>query len=163
MLKDRFGSWEAFIDLSGIHLFPTLQVFIAMVPVGFAFVFPEANEANGSTVLFVLGMLLSLAAILIEHVADNQLAQFRADPGNKGLMLQSGLWGVVQHPNYVGEMLFWWGVWLASYGLTAALWTVAGPITMTVMFVGISIPMMNRRLERRRENEASENDPAAAH
>jgi steroid 5-alpha reductase family enzyme len=62
-----------------------------------------------------------------------------------------GLWRYSRHPNYLGEILFWWGLWL--FGLAAApdwWWTVIGPITMVLLFVFVSVPMMDRRSTARR-------------
>jgi steroid 5-alpha reductase family enzyme len=61
--------------------------------------------------------------------------------------MDKGLWSLSRHPNYVGEVAFWWGLWL--FGLAAAAswwWTVAGPLGMTALFLGISVPMMDRHL-----------------
>ena len=65
-------------------------------------------------------------------------------------MLDTGLWAALRHPNYVGEGLFWWGLWL--FGLAADpgwWWTVAGPAAITALFTFVSVPWMDRRMEAR--------------
>ena len=62
----------------------------------------------------------------------------------------SGVWAWCRHPNYLGEVGFWWGIFL--FALAAGWtnwWTIVGPIAMTVLFVGISVPLMDRRMRRR--------------
>src|SRR5262249_2000216 len=61
--------------------------------------------------------------------------------------LGTGLWRLSRHPNYFGEMAFWWGLWL--FGLAAEpgwAWSVVGPAAITLLFVGVSIPWMDRRM-----------------
>ncbi|MGH8561291.1 MAG: DUF1295 domain-containing protein, partial [Nevskiales bacterium] len=94
---------------------------------------------------------VTLGAITIETVADLQLHAFiaRKQPGT---FITTGLWGWSRHPNYFGEVSFWWGLML--FGLAAApdqwWWIVPGALSMTAMFLFASIPFMdNRSLERR--------------
>ncbi|MFP4378118.1 MAG: DUF1295 domain-containing protein [Spirochaetales bacterium] len=155
MLKGQFGRAEIVIDFIGVHFFPTLIVFVGLVPVAFALQRTASMADPFSMLTLVAGGLLLTAAIGLEWVADNQLAAFRSDPSTGGKILRTGIWGVVRHPNYIGEMLFWWGVWALSYAAGVELWTLVGPVAMTAMFLGISIPMMNRRLASR-EIDAAE-------
>jgi steroid 5-alpha reductase family enzyme len=64
--------------------------------------------------------------------------------------MESGLWTYSQHPNYLGEITFWWGLYL--FALASGLshwWTIIGPLTITALFVFISVPMMDRRMAKR--------------
>ena len=91
------------------------------------------------------------AAIVLETEADRQMRVFTQNPANRGKPMDQGLWGLSRHPNYLGEIGFWWGLWF--FGLAADpswWWTVVGPLLMVVLFESASIPMMeNRSLERR--------------
>lgn len=91
------------------------------------------------------------AAIVIEAAADQQLRRFARDPAHRSQVADRGLWRHSRHPDYLGEIGFWWGMWL--FGLAAApawWWTVAGPLAMVLLFTFVSVPMMDRRsLERR--------------
>ena len=85
-------------------------------------------------------------------VADRQLAVWRANPSNHGKTVRTGLWSWSRHPNYFGEISFWFA--LALFGVAAspddAWWIFAGTAAMIAMFLGASIPMMEARsLERR--------------
>jgi steroid 5-alpha reductase family enzyme len=147
IVRARAGRAELWADLFGLHMFPTFQVFLASLPI-------YAVMTRGQAPLGWLDALaaaVTLGAILIETVADLQLRAFikRKQPGT---FITSGLWAWSRHPNYFGEIGFWWGLML--FGLAAApdqwWWVVPGALTMTAMFAFASIPFMDQRsLERR--------------
>ena len=83
------------------------------------------------------GAAVVLVAIALETVADLQLARFRAAPANAGRVLDTGLWRYSRHPNYFGECVFWWGIWLVALSAGAG-WTVIGPLLMTVLLLKVS-------------------------
>jgi steroid 5-alpha reductase family enzyme len=117
----------------GIHLVPTLIVYLSCLP---------------------LWPAMAGGAIWLETVADRQLHRFLATPGRRGT-LATGVWAWSRHPNYLGEVLFWWGLWL--FGVAAEpgfWWTIVGPVIMTALFVFISIPMMDKRMLSRRPDYA---------
>ena len=152
LLRDGAGRAEFAVDLFAIHLLPTGQVFLAMVPV---YVLSRSQEPLGPLdgVAFVAGV----GAVVIEAMADRQMHAFRDDPDRvDGAVMDRGLWGWSRHPNYFGELSFWAA--LAIFGLAASDgdWRlVAGVLAMGAMFLGASIPMMERRsLERRPEYQA---------
>ncbi len=87
--------------------------------------------------LSAAGAALALAGIAFETVGDAQLKAFRADPANKGRVLDSGLWRYTRHPNYFGDACVWWGIWLvaADAGWWAALASLIGPVFLTFTLV----------------------------
>ena len=151
MFRDKAGRWEFVVDLVAIHLIPTLQVFLAMVPVYVAVTTPERGLAWLSIVAFVLG----LAAVALEFAADTQMHRFVRDR-RPGQVMDRGLWAWSRHPNYFGEFGFWLAV--ALFGVAAwptAWWLFAGAAAMLAMFLGASIPMMEERsLARRPDYQA---------
>jgi steroid 5-alpha reductase family enzyme len=67
-------------------------------------------------------------------------------------MVTDGLWGMSRHPNYLGEMTFWWGLFLFALAADpGAWWTIAGPLAITALFTLVSIPMMERHMQKRRQ------------
>ncbi len=130
-------------NLFGINLVPTLFVFAALVPA-----YLTTAEAPGAlNVLTFIGAAVCLGAPLLQLISDAQLRRFRLEPSHKGLSIGSGLWKYSRHPNYLGEVSFWWGAWLIQLSVLPALWwTAAGPVLMTTLFLFISIPMMEKRL-----------------
>ena len=147
MLRDGAGRFEFLADLFGIHLFPTLQVFVGMLPAYIAVTTPGAGVAWLAWVAFAVG----IGAVTTELIADTQMHRFVANR-QSGAVMDRGLWGWSRHPNYFGEIGFWFSV--ALFGLAASprdgWWLFAGVALMVAMFLGASIPMMEKRsLERR--------------
>lgn len=134
------------VSLGGIQLMPTLVVFLGLLPV-----YAAVTGDRPLGWLDALAVAVTAGAIALEAVADAQRHRFAADPANAGKIVAVGLWRRSRHPNYLGEIAFWWGLWL--FALAAApgwWWTVVGPLAMVALFAGASIPMMDRRsLERR--------------
>jgi steroid 5-alpha reductase family enzyme len=143
----RSGSapyWVA--SLFGLHLMPTVVVYLAMLPLYPALV--SGTRAFGW--LDVVAVVVTGGAVVLEWVADEQMRAFgrTKSPGD---VCRRGVWAWSRHPNYLGEMGFWWGLWLFAMAAQPSWWwTVVGPVVMTVMFLGASLPLMERRsLERR--------------
>ncbi|MEU6561314.1 DUF1295 domain-containing protein [Nocardia nova] len=148
MVRERAGRFAMVADLFGIHVFPTLQVFLGLVPV--YVVATRAGEAFGA--LDVVAFVIGIGAVALEATADLQMQRFAATK-SPGQVMDRGVWAWSRHPNYFGEC----GVWFAFglFGLAAApgdWWVLIGVVTMVAMFVGVSIPMMEQRsLQRRPE------------
>lgn len=148
IVRARAGRHAVLADLFGIHLFPTVQVFLGCLPV-------YAVLTRGQAPLGWLDLLaavVTLGAIAIETIADLQLHAFIARKKVSGSFIDTGLWAWSRHPNYFGELSFWWGLML--FGLAAApdqwWWIVPGALAMTAMFVFASIPFMDQRSLQRR-------------
>jgi len=151
LLRRRAGRFSFVADLFSIHLIPTVQVFLAMIPA-----YVALTRANGGLMwLSVAAFIVGLAAIALESVADRQLRLFR-ESNEPGQTIDIGLWAWSRHPNYVGEFMFWVSILL--FGIAAApadawwLWVGAG--MMLAMFLGASIPMMEERSLARRPSYA---------
>jgi len=130
------------ISFLGIHLFPTIMVFLACMSMLQIFHGPGI-EYN---IWFVLGLATMIFAIGIAFVADEQMKKFRMNPDNKGKLMRDGLWRTNRHPNYLGEISTWWGLYFFSLAAGYDMWwTIAGPAMVTLMFVFISIPMLEKR------------------
>ena len=147
MLKEKAGRFEFVVDLMGIHVIPTFQVFAGMLPV--YVVLTRHDRPVGWLDVVALGV--GLAAVALELVADIQLHRF-ARTKQPGEVMDRGLWAWSRHPNYFGEVSFWLA--LGLFGLAAApsewWWIFVGTVLMLAMFLGASIPMMEQRsLERR--------------
>jgi steroid 5-alpha reductase family enzyme len=135
------------VNLTGIQLMPTLVVYLGLLSAW------PAMTVGGRALgwLDALAVAVTVGSIMVEATADIQLRRFTADPARRGQVADVGLWRFSRHPNYLGEIGFWWGLYL--FGLAAApswWWTVAGPVVMVALFVGVSVPMMDRRSVQRR-------------
>jgi len=104
--------------------------------------------------LDALGLTLAVFGLLIETVADAQLARFRANPGNRVQVMDRGLWRFSRHPNYFGEFCMWWGLWLVALA-AGVWWTVLSPLLMSVLLIKVSgVPLLEEDLRRHRPGYA---------
>jgi steroid 5-alpha reductase family enzyme len=141
MLREQNPKVWLLTNLFGINLFPTLIVFAGLVPA-----YLTTLQLATASVFTFIGAAVCLGAALLQAVSDAQLRRFKA-LGNKGKSICSGLWKYSRHPNYLGEVSFWWGVWLIQlFMLPQYWWTIAAPMLITLMFLFVSIPMMEKRL-----------------
>jgi len=105
--------------------------------------------------LDALGFAVWLAGFITETVADMQMSRFKRNPSNRGKFISSGLWRYSRHPNYFGEVLLWWGLWLMACSAPGGWMTVLGPATITVLILFVSgIPLLEKRYEGQAEYEA---------
>ncbi len=149
--RRRSGKLFWLIELVGIDLVPTIVVFggcLCLYPV-----LTADQPAFG--ILQAVGLVVTLGAIIIETVADVQLKRFLDNAPSSGAIMNQGLWKYSRHPNYLGEILFWWGLWLFVPGHDAVRWlTLIGPLAVTALFVFVSIPLMEKRNLARRSGYA---------
>jgi len=129
------------VSLAGIHVFPTIMVLLGCL----ALIPALAWGNSGWRMLDSLALIVTAGAILIETVADEQLRRFNRGK-QAGDVIKDGLWAYSRHPNYFGEISFWWGLFLFGVAANRAFWwTIIGPLAMTAMFHFASIPMLDRR------------------
>lgn len=159
--KTGRGYWLA--SLLALHLFPTAIVFLGCLPL-----WPGILESTRPlSEIDIAAAVIGFGAVFLEWTADEQLREFRNDPKNAGKPINVGLWTHSRHPNYLGEIGFWWGVALFGYashplGLGSAAPSVgalatyfAGALAITAMFVFATIPMAERRALLRRPEYAA--------
>lgn len=131
------------INLFGLNMMPTLVVFAAMLPGLKLFESLNAQLTPINYCLLVLGFIVCVSSATIQLIADKQSHDFRA--ANPGKVCNVGLWKHGRHPNYFGEIQFWWGIWIMYVSLNGIDMFIGGAIAMTAMFLGISIPLMEKR------------------
>jgi len=138
MLREQSGAFYPVVNLFGIHLVPTLIVYLCTLPAAWAI-----REGFSGGVLSTFCCLLSLFAVALQGTADLQMQRFRAR-GTGGL-IREGLWKVSRHPNYLGEILMWWGVGLAVFCSQPRPIFLVGALVNTLLFLFVSIPMAEKR------------------
>jgi steroid 5-alpha reductase family enzyme len=94
-------------------------------------------NANGWTVLDGLGVGVWLIGFFFESAGDLQLARFKADPANKGKVMNRGVWRLTRHPNYFGDAAQWWGYYLLA-AAAGGWWTIFSPVLMTLFLLRVS-------------------------
>jgi len=85
-----------------------------------------------------LGLLVWAIGFFFEAAGDWQLARFKADPANRGKVMNRGLWAYTRHPNYFGECLMWWGLFLIALATPVNIWTIISPLTITILLLKVS-------------------------
>ena len=143
MLKEKSGKLYPIINFVGIHLVPTLVVYACVLPAVFTFVY-----GGDSNVGSVLCFALSLGATCLQGTADFQMHRFRKR--GTGGFIREGVWKYSRHPNYLGEILMWWGIGLAAVCVMPERWyLLAGAIANTLLFSFVSLPMAEQRQSRK--------------
>ncbi len=128
-----------------------LQVFLLQAPLLFIVCLPaQLGLMDASTpigALAVLGATMAIIGIAFESIGDAQLKAFKANPANKGKVLNSGLWRYTRHPNYFGDCCAWWGIFLIAAETAAGLWSLPGPVLLTFLLVKWSgVPLLEKGL-----------------
>ncbi|MBE6575638.1 MAG: DUF1295 domain-containing protein [Ruminococcaceae bacterium] len=143
MLKEKTGVFYPVINFVGIHMVPTLVVYGCILPAVYAI--RAGLPANLASVLF---LCMSFGAAVMQGIADIEMHQFRRN--RTGTFNRAGLWKYSRHPNYLGEILMWWGVGLSVVSAAPnAWWLLTGALANTVLFFAVSIPMADGRQSRK--------------
>ena len=110
------------------------------------------SEFDNIKLVSLIGVILSLLGIAIESIADYQMTKFKDKTDNKGKLMNKGLWQYSRHPNYFGDSLFWWGIFLFSYGYTSNLLIAISPVIMTYFLIKVSgVSLLERQLKHKKE------------
>jgi steroid 5-alpha reductase family enzyme len=100
-------------------------------------------------VLDILGIVVWGIGFFFEAVGDLQLARFKANPANKGRVMNRGVWRFTRHPNYFGDASQWWGYFLIAAS-AGGWWTIFSPLLMTVLLMRVSgVALLEKTLETR--------------
>jgi steroid 5-alpha reductase family enzyme len=144
---NTFWLWSLF----GVFVLQGILALIVSLPVQSL---GSVGDSSPGWVTFV-GAAVFLAGLGFEAVGDAQLAAFKRDPANKGQVMDRGLWRYTRHPNYFGDALLWWGIWLIAVGSGAAWWSLVGPALMTFLLVRVSgVALLESDLAERRPGYA---------
>jgi steroid 5-alpha reductase family enzyme len=145
--RKQFGKYFQVINFLGIHLYPTIIVFLGLWPLFYVYDF----GAMQYPILFYIGALISFAGVWFEFVADNQLDRFRKRINKKKEdILNTGIWSYSRNPNYFGEIIFWFGLLAMGLAFGAPWYTSLGSIGMLLMFIFASIPMKEKQMIKNR-------------
>lgn len=119
------------MSLPIVFIFQGVLIWLISLPIQLA-----STRADELTVFDFIGVALWAIGLTFEAVGDWQLARFKADPNNKGKVMERGLWRYTRHPNYFGDALLWWGFF--CFALPSGWWTIISPIVMTTLLLKIS-------------------------
>lgn len=157
--RQQTGKLFQFVNFFGLQMMPTALVYLGCL----ALIPALSSSDRAFNWLDIVAAMVTLMGILAEAIADQQLRKFRKSNTDKTKILDTGLWKFSRHPNYFGEVSFWYG--LALFSLAAApddWWRISGAVAMTALFLFISIPMIDKRMLERRPHYAERKKKVSA-
>lgn len=143
-------SWKNFYLESYLKVFLLQGVFLYLISLPVLFI----NKAgiNSLGVIDVLGIVVWVVGFYFEAVGDWQLSIFLKNPENKGKIMQGGLWKYTRHPNYFGEVVMWWGIFLMA--IEGGFFTIIGPLTISTLILFVSgVPLLEKKYAGREDFE----------
>lgn len=138
------GIRERPLRFARFWLLQAIAVAVIMLPVSYLL---DDDAPDGFGAWAVVGAAAFFAGLLIETVADAQKSAFRAKEENRGRFVATGLWRYSRHPNYFGELLVWWALFVYAVPFLdgAAYAVVLGPVSITVLLLFVTgIPPLER-------------------
>ena len=148
----RYAAWRAkwgrsFVWRSYLQVFLLQGFFLLVISSPVVLVNTDRSYPYDETDLqLAAGLLVWCVGFFFEAVGDAQLARFKRDSANKGKIMDRGLWRFTRHPNYFGESLMWWGIFLLALEVPYGWTTVVSPALLTFLLVRVSgVPMLERR------------------
>ena len=153
----RYAAWRrdwgrTFWWRSYLQVFLLQALFLLVIALPIIVTAERGSEAIG--LLALGGAAAWFFGFLFESIADAQLSSFKKDPANKGKLMTSGLWRFSRHPNYFGEAVQWWGIWLIALSVPGTWWTVVSPLTITFLLRFVSgVPMLEKKYMGREDFE----------
>lgn len=139
-LADADGRSFTQVAMTRVFLPQGIAMFLVATPI-----MVGANNLTISTPLLVAGLVVWAVGFFFEAVGDAQLAAFKADPANKGQLMDQGLWRYTRHPNYFGDACVWTGIWIVVAGSWIGLAMVISPIAMTIFLTKVTGASLNEK------------------
>ncbi|MBI3783658.1 MAG: DUF1295 domain-containing protein [Deltaproteobacteria bacterium] len=147
-MRRHHGERFALVSLVTVFGLQGVLMWLISLPVQLGQLNAPPNELGW---LDGLGLALWLIGFGCETIGDAQLARFKSDPQNKGKVMDRGLWRYTRHPNYFGDALLWWGLYLIAASTPAGRWALFSPILMTGLLLRVSgVPLLERKLVKTR-------------
>ena len=147
-IQIKTKKWYPLVSLLGIHLVPTVIVYAASLP-AFIYVIKQINFDY----LNIIGGVVMIVGVLLELFADLNMHKFKRIRTDRSQIINIGLWKYSRHPNYLGEITFWYGV--AMYLIFPNIsyyYIVIGAILNTLLFLFISIPLAENHMKTYKPN-----------
>ena len=144
-MRRHHGARFARVSLFTVFGLQGVLLFLVSLPVQVA----QARPGAPLGALDLAGAALMAVGLSFEAVGDWQLARFKADPANRGRVMDRGLWRYTRHPNYFGDAVFWWGLGLVACAVPGGVFALASPALMTALLLRVSgVTLLERSLSR---------------
>ncbi|HEY9118063.1 MAG TPA: DUF1295 domain-containing protein [Roseivirga sp.] len=161
----RYQAWreewgQKFYLRSFLQVF-LLQAVLALI-VGLPLVIAGTSKELSWHWLHFLAVIIWFMGFYWQALGDYQLARFKANPGNKGKIIKTGLWRYSRHPNYFGEIVMWWSIGLMVLPLPMGWLGLIGPLTITYLLFFVSgVPLLEAKYKNNPEFSAYQKDVPA--
>jgi steroid 5-alpha reductase family enzyme len=150
--RREWGRW--FVPRTYLQVFVLQGVFMVLIALPLVVLAADTPPAL-PTMFAAIPIALWGLGFAFETVGDAQLATFLRDPANRGHVMDRGLWRYTRHPNYFGESLQWWAIWMLTLGVPGWLVASIGPLTITLLLRYVSgVPLLERKRAGQPEWEA---------
>ena len=150
-MRKHYGQRFGLISLVTVFALQGVLMFVVSLSVQLG----QADATPNIGVIAYIGVALWLIGLFFEAVGDAQLARFKSDPANQGMVMRTGLWRYTRHPNYFGDSCVWWGIGLVAAETGSAAWGLIGSLVMTILVRRVSgVPMLEKTMGKRRPGYA---------
>lgn len=153
--RREWGKW-VYIR-SYLQVFMLQGFFMLIIALPIIMLNSEGTSIDRSPLFLIPGLILFVYGLSMETIADLQKQKFKQNPANKNVFIRHGLWSISRHPNYFGEAVAWWGIWLLSAELSWILFAIGviSPLTITWLLRYVSgVPFSEEKYEGDSEFEA---------
>jgi steroid 5-alpha reductase family enzyme len=142
--REKSGDRFWLVSLFKVFILQSIFLWVIALALQWAQMAPTPERL---TVLDFAGLVIWLVGFFFEAVGDYQLARFKANPANKGRVMDQGLWAYSRHPNYFGESLMWWGIFLMALATPDGGWTLVSPVVITTVLLKMTgVPLMEKAI-----------------
>lgn len=144
--RKEWGKWVIPRSLFQVYLLQGLMMMI----IGFPVVLIHEKSGSEFGPLTALGVAIWLTGYYFEVVGDAELKKFKSIPENKGKLITTGLWALTRHPNYFGEAVMWWGVFIVAISVGVPWFAIISPITISFLLLFVSgVPLLEKSMKKR--------------
>lgn len=148
-MRKRWGTkWLSLKVYLNIFVLQGILLAVISIPI----ILVTTSDNNHFYFWNFLGLVIWLVGFTFEAVGDYQLIRFKNNKKNNGKLFTKGLWSITRHPNYFGEALSWWGIYLLTLNTTRNIWGIIGPVTITFLLLFVSgVPLLENKYKGRPE------------
>lgn len=137
-----WGKWFLLRSFFQIFMLQGLLLLVIAYPV----ILTNISRERGIFYLDFAGVALWIIGFFFEAVGDFQLSRFKRDPENRGRIMSSGLWKYTRHPNYFGEAVMWWGIFLIALSVKLGWTAIISPLLITFLLLRVSgVTMLEKK------------------
>ncbi|MGD2245233.1 MAG: DUF1295 domain-containing protein [Candidatus Aminicenantes bacterium] len=148
--RREWGKWFFLRSFFQIFMLQGLLLLVIAYPL----ILTNHSGEGGISFLDLVGVVVWITGFFFEALGDFQLSRFKRDPGNKGRIMRSGLWKYTRHPNYFGEAVMWWGIFLIALSVNLGWTSIVSPLLITFLLLRVSgVTMLEKKYVGNKEFE----------